>query len=314
MHTGQGSPAGRLIGAILVLAFLIPLGYFTWRLGSRSFLEAMAHGYGLDRVTAKASAFEFLVPLFAPKIDSGQASDAAREDFNAFLRFVSLLILFLLTFVLSAQSIEGIATERAKDTWTALLTTPLDGNEILRAKRLGVLWKHRLFLLLPMVLWTFGLLAGALHPVGFLAALIGLGLTAWFLTTWGTYCALVYPEAARASNLCIGVVILLQASALLPIFLHTTVLLGSLSNALNGWLMMVSYRDVRSALRAGTFPPLDLAGIMTGEGPARVAAAWCLGMVVLAAGAVLSHRAASRRFDVAADRPRRRQARGMSNG
>jgi hypothetical protein len=69
--------------------------------------------------------------------------------------------------------------------------------------------------------------------------------------------------------------------------------------------MLVSHRDVSTALQTGAFPALAMAGINTEEGVARVASAWGLNMVLLAAGGALFRRAAARRFDSVAGRPRR---------
>ena len=309
MYTGKGSPAGRLIGAAFLLTFcLIPLGVMTWRLGWPAFVEAIAHGYSLDRPGPKGMAFDFLVGMIMPGAYAGQASDVAREHFNGFLRIVSAMIECLLGFLLTATAVEGITTERARDTWTGLLTTPLGGDEILRAKRLGAIWRVRGALLLLIGLWTAGLVAGAIHPFGFLAAVLGLGLVAWSLPALGTYFAAVKPEAATASNLAVGVVLLAMLTAMGPLLLPSraaSVLQGALSFPFDTWLALASYRDVHEAARTGAYPPLGMAGIDTGEGVGRVALAWGMGMAFLAAGGALLRRASSRRFDDAAGRPRR---------
>ena len=66
-------------------------------------------------------------------------------------------------------SAAGIATERAKETWNSLIATPLTVRDILRSKMLAALWQMPWMLATVLVLWTIGLIAGAIHPLGYLA-------------------------------------------------------------------------------------------------------------------------------------------------
>jgi hypothetical protein len=318
MHTGRPGLVVRLIGAVLLLSFLIPLGVMTWKLAVPAFTETLARGYSVPTSQTsgtKGQGVDFVVRLSTPNLSNSQAPDSAREDFNSFVRFVSIIIEFILMLALTGAAVEGISTERTKETWTGLLATPLTGEEILRAKRRGAIWKNRLFLYLLVAFWAIGLVAGALHPVGFLAAIIGLGLMVWFVSGWGSYCGLVHLEPTTASNVGIGLVMVLLATGVLPMAASgalpmvlparlSTVLLGTGSPPLPSWLMLVSYRDVSIALQTGAFPALAMAGINTGEGVVPVAAACGLNLALLAAGGALFRRAAARRFDSVVGRPR----------
>jgi ABC-type transport system involved in multi-copper enzyme maturation permease subunit len=307
-HTGQPSLAARLVGTCFLMIMLFPLGYTTFTLGLPALAEAVAHRYTVDQTGSKGTAFDLLVGMLLPAGMAGQAPDAAREQFNAFLRLVSLALDCILAFLLTSTAIDGMTSERAKDTWTGLLATPLSGEEILRAKRFGALWKVRWILFLEVVLWTTGLVAGAIHPAGYLAAMVGLGLTAWALPALGTYSGLVVSEPASASNLGVGIVLLTLASGVLPLFLPTrsaTVFQGAVSTPFDSFLALASYRDLQTAWQAGAYPPLKMVGIETGEGFGRVAAAWGLGMVILAASGAYLRRQASQQFDAAVGRPRR---------
>jgi ABC-type transport system involved in multi-copper enzyme maturation permease subunit len=308
LYTGKPSRAAQLVGACFLLIMLLPLGYSTGKLGLSALAEAFAHGYTVDQTGSKGMAFDFLVGMFMPPGMAGRAPDACREEFNAFLRMVTIAIDCILVFLLTSTAIEGMTAERAKDTWTGLLATPLSGDEILRAKRLGALWKVRGALLLEVVLWTTGLAAGAIHPAGYLAAMVGLGLTAWILPALGTYFGLVYSEPAAAINLGVGVVLLALASGVLPFFLPTrsaTVFQAVLSTPFDSLLVLASYRDVQTAWQTGTYPPLTMLKIESGEGFGRVAAAWGMGMAIFAAGGAYLRRKASRQFDAAVGRPQR---------
>jgi hypothetical protein len=183
MHTGRPGRVARLIGTLFLLSFLIPLGVMTWKLAVPAFTETLARGYSFPASQTsggKRQGVDFVVRLASPNLISSQAPDAAREDFNSFIRTVSVILEFILILALTGNAVEGISTERTKDSWTGLLATPLSGEEILRAKRRGAIWKNRLFLYLLVALWAIGLVAGAVHPAGFLAGLFGLGLMVWF--------------------------------------------------------------------------------------------------------------------------------------
>ena len=75
--------------------------------------------------------------------------------------------------------------ERERGTWLGLIATPLSGWEILRAKMLGPVLSRLGGALTPIALWTVGLMAGAVHPLGFLAAVTGLAVFAWFGSALG---------------------------------------------------------------------------------------------------------------------------------
>ena len=70
---------------------------------------------------------------------------------------------------------EGIVSERARETWDSLIATPLTARDILRSKMLAALWRMRLLLAILLGLWTIGLVAGAIHPLGFVARCACLG-------------------------------------------------------------------------------------------------------------------------------------------
>ena len=64
--------------------------------------------------------------------------DAARTDFNLFLRIATAFIVFVLSLVAAGIAVELISTERAKDTWSSLIATPLSARQILLGKPLRV--------------------------------------------------------------------------------------------------------------------------------------------------------------------------------
>ena len=69
----------------------------------------------------------------------------------------------LLLMIASATS---VSREREDDTWISLVSTPLSGREILRAKLLGAAWSCRHLAYAILGIMAFGVAIGATHPLG----------------------------------------------------------------------------------------------------------------------------------------------------
>jgi hypothetical protein len=164
-------------------------------------------------------------------------------------------------------------------------------------------------LALVVALWLVGLAAGAVHPLGVLAALAVLSVTTGLTAVIGTAVSLWTRDPShdfRSNPLIVLLVFVLIFSGLLPRAVPaevSSVLLGAASGPLLLWLALVSWDDVAIALRSGAFPQLELLGIDTGEGVARVVATCLIGLGVQAVAAVLLYRAAVRSFDATMRRP-----------
>ncbi len=162
-----------------------------------------------------------------------------------------------------------------------------------------------------VLLWTLGLIAGAIHPLGFVLSLLTLFSWTWFMIAWGLLCAIKARVAELAAIPGISLAYLLTFAALLPFFLParvSSVLLGSLTSPLVLWLAEFSYRDLRNALHYPAFPHLHWIGIETGEGPLRVAATCLIGIIAPALGGLFVWRHALAHFDRLAGRPWRKDA------
>jgi hypothetical protein len=232
-----------------------------------------------------------------------------RQSFNHFLRGISSLVELVSLLAVVSAGAEGVASERARATWDGLLATPLDGREVLRAKMIGAAWKARWGVVLLIALWSAGLLAGSLHPLGVAAAVLVLGVSTWFMAALGTYASLVARDVAQAATWTTVLVPLLAVSFLACYMPAPTgsILMGTGSLPLVNWLCLVSYGDVREAIGQGTFN-LQIMGIFTDEGPLRVAATCLLGTTGYAIGAAWLTRSAFARFDRVVGRPERAPA------
>jgi hypothetical protein len=284
IHTARPAGLGEVLMVLLALGLVALIGYGTYRFARPAFLEWFAHGLGPP------------------------TSDIRRLEFNEFLRHVTSWVEFFTLLIAAGIAAEGITSERARATWDGLIATPLDGRTILGAKMLGAAWKVRWGVLLLVVLWSVGLLAGALHPLGFVAALVLLGVATWFMVALGTFMSLVSRDSAQASNRTL-IPVLLASGSFLACALPTrisTILLGMGSVPFVNWLSLMSYRDVGELLSGQrTFSRLAEIGVSTGEGPLRVLATCILGTAGTAAAAAGLSRAALARFDRAVGRPER---------
>jgi hypothetical protein len=128
----------------------------------------------------------------------GSGSYREREGFSSVLRIINALVFGFWMLWLGRLAAAAISMEREQDTWISLLATPLDGGEILRGKMFGAIRTTAPAGITVVLIWLIGLALGAIHPLGFLLALVGLVLFAWYATVLGTYFSLISKTTWRA--------------------------------------------------------------------------------------------------------------------
>jgi ABC-type Na+ efflux pump permease subunit len=308
MHGGSREmTVARLVDRLFVLALLGALVVATFWFARPAFFELVAHGYGAATGHDPSDEIHPVARLIVMGPSAGPPRGLARAEFNALLRQVTTTCDWFFVLALANLAASGVAAERARDTWSSLLATPLTGREILRAKMIGAVWRVRYWAAILVGLWATGLLVGAVHPLGFLAAVAGLAASSWFVAALGTYASLRSRTLGEATGRTSMPVLLLTFSWLLPILLPSgaaSILMGAGSMPLQVCLSLVSYDDVHSALSTGRLVPLAPFGSRMVEGVASVLATWLIGLVGQALGAYLLTRAAIRGFDVAVGRPK----------
>ncbi len=239
--------AGRVLGT-LGIGFLVYLT--TWFAGP-AFAELAERGYGAPRELPMPELHPLarMMVVKLGKVSLGQAPGHARLEFNIVLRQASAMLVMLSVLLVAGFAAEGVAVEKDRDTWLGLIATPLAGWEILRAKMIGAVWRARPLLLVLVGLWIVGLLAGALHPLGFLAALAGLGAMTWFFAALGTYVSLWSPDRKQATGRTMLPAMFSMSGFVLP-FLPAgsgTVLMGVGSMVFLTWASLLSYEDILAA-------------------------------------------------------------------
>jgi hypothetical protein len=312
MHSARGtsrlervsSRICRVIGiglfAALVLSFAAP-----------AFRELAERGYSRSSDNLAVPEFHPLARALVTKLSNLSntlAPGAARLEFNIILRQSSAAISYLCLFMLALSAAETVAGERERDTWNGVIATALTGNEILRAKMLGAVWRIREYIGALVALWIVGLLAGALHPLGFVAASLLLGASIAFFAAWGVYVSLWASTRARAVNAPFAMALLIPFTAIfvcLPIQPALRCPLTAGSVPLLTWSALLSYEDVSAMFQSGVFPQFAPFRLPAPPSAAQVVVTWFLGTMAYATAAFFCARAAFRGFDAAVDRPRR---------
>jgi len=306
IHTTRGNGPMKAVGVLVNVGLLAALAYATCYFARPAVFEVWRHGYGSGVTTSERPEFNLFVRMFVPRGGGNLPSDVARTEFNLFLRYVTSLITLLLTLIIAVSAAEAIAWERRKETWNSLLATPMSARAILQSALLATIWRIRQPIALLGVLWSMGLLAGAIHPLGYPLAMLNLAASVWFFAVCGVLASVRALGRAAAAGYSFNLVSLTLLFLALPFLLparFNSVLLGAGSHLFVGWMSLVSYRDVRAALHYAVYPPLEWMGIGTGEGPLWALAACALGIVAPAVGGWLAWRYAIAHFDRLVGRP-----------
>ena len=295
-----------LVERSIVLASISAVVAGLWWFAVPAFRELFERGYG---ASPEAFAMPELHPLMRllikarmPALSASMFPGQARLEFNIVLRlFTGLPMLFIAAAAFSA-GVESITRERRRETWFGLLATPLTAREILRGKARGSLWRLRWTALVLVSTWVVGLLAGAVHPLGFLASLGFLAAAGVFYVQIGLMMALreYDPDTRRKSRLTA-----IQAP--------TLVIAGVLLTAgpmILGWASLFTYEDVAAVLRAGPLPELRDGPVGEWVGARGVLLALLGATGALAFGARWLDRKNEREFDRAVGRPVRVEGRG----
>ncbi len=159
----------------------------------------------------------------------GKWSQRSWLAMNDALRAASVGLLLFGMLAVAAASATGLTGEREQDTWISLATTLLSPGEIIRAKQFGALWSAHWVGLGLVICWGAGLLLGAIHPVGVLAAAAIVASTGWLTAAAGIGLSSIAKNSTRAL-------------AFTFVFLAAFLVIGQSPWML--WLSLVSYHDL----------------------------------------------------------------------
>jgi ABC-type transport system involved in multi-copper enzyme maturation permease subunit len=307
-YTTRTTLIGQITGFCFATAILGTLAYFTCFFGGRAFVELWHHGYSAASASAHKPELNLVLRFFLEQSGPGVPIDAARTDFNIFLRLVTCVILFMMALVSTAIAGEVVAGERTRETWNSLIATPLSGRDILLGKLRASLWRLRTITITVLSLWTLGLLSGALQPLGFIAAVLVLTSSTGLYLVIGLWIALTATDRNTASSRSLTVIFLPMISAALPFLLparYSSVLWGAGSTPFLASLSLVTHRELHHVLEhpLDVYPAIVWLGLHTGEGPIAAAFTCLIGIIApaLAAWWIWNHCLA--KFDLWVGRP-----------
>jgi ABC-type transport system involved in multi-copper enzyme maturation permease subunit len=195
-HVARSGLVIRLFGLLLAVFAAVFLGDALLDHGRASFAEVAKYGYG----------------------DGIEVVHRARDQLQEFVATTAAGAYLLWMIGIATASASGISSEREDDTWISLLGTAITGEEILRAKALGALWRWRVVGLLAVGLWTFGLIAGAIHPIAYVMTLADFTAFSAFALALGSYVSLRAKSTTRAMVVTISVLFVLNIGYLMCLF------------------------------------------------------------------------------------------------
>ena len=257
----------------LTVAAVGGMGYLVYRMGIPAFQEVLDYGYG------------------------STGTQAARDALSAGVRFLTVCLYVLMALLLGAGAATGITMEREKDAWTSLTVTPLEGQEILTGKILGALWRVRGMLAALLFVWLIGLICGAVHPLGFLLAIVATSIDLTFIAVLGTYLSLRSKSSARAIAATIAILVFLNGGYLFCCM-----------PAMNGPESLLFTAGVTPMiLNAAPFSCSDLEWFLRDPRPARstFVMTGVLSLAFYGVSAFALLHACLSRFETEVDRPRR---------
>jgi hypothetical protein len=210
---------------------------------------------------------------------------------NAALRQSSTFLFILLLLSVASAAAVSLSSEREQDTWMSLAGTLLTGREIVVAKIRGAVWSSWRLVLGILIMWTVGLLAGGLFPLGVLAAVAELLVFCWFTAALGVWISARARNSTRALFATVFAMLALNGGYLIliaagPNLGSDMACVGMMPYML--WLSLISYREGVGMLHDIQVPLTCLASLL-----------------LYGLGAALLTLAAVEGFEKLEDRPRR---------
>ncbi len=150
---------------------------------------------------------DLALPAFRELLASGYGvgpSGSARGLFHLYLRIVATGVALAVLLGIASDAAAGMTTERERDTWISLITAPLTGREIVRAKLLGAVWGIRHVVVVAALLAFAGVLAGSLHPIALALVVVELMTYSAFVAALGTWVSLRAGDTLRAVAATLG--------------------------------------------------------------------------------------------------------------
>jgi ABC-type transport system involved in multi-copper enzyme maturation permease subunit len=122
-----------------------------------------------------------------------------RESMNVWTRFATVTAGILTVFAVAIRASTSITTERDKQTFDTLLTTPLSGSSIFNAKWAGSFFGSRRGMLWLALIWIVALCTGGMHWVALPLLIFAWAIYAAFAVTLGLWFSIVCRSTMQAT-------------------------------------------------------------------------------------------------------------------
>jgi len=149
------------------------------------------------------------VYAFFSALTSGTPSRFSRSEYHEYTTTMGTLVSCGLLLLVATRSAAAVTSEKERDCWASLLSTPLPPYQIVSAKILGSIYAVRGALLILAIIWGMGVI---LDPTFLLAVpfLLGTLLTiALFASSLGVLFSLRCRSSVRSMGATLGVCLLL---------------------------------------------------------------------------------------------------------
>lgn len=169
---------GRIFIILLVIASFVPAGVIVAQFVDRWWYSAPYYGW--------SRASQDIWRYFG-------------EEMNVYVRIVGTIVALLLLLGVAVRAAGSISSERDRQTWDSLMTSPLDSNTILFAKWLGSILSVRWGWLWLGGIGLLGLASTGVHPLAAPLLLAAWFIYAAFLAALGTWFSTVSRSTLRAT-------------------------------------------------------------------------------------------------------------------
>jgi hypothetical protein len=167
---------------------------------------------------------------------------------------------WLIQWTVGLRAAVAVASEREHGTWDAILLSPLEGREIIRAKIWGNLYSLRGFIAAAAIVWTLASLVGAIDLETYCARLGTTVAVSIFITAAGVWISLSSSTATRAMTFTIGTWLIAAACFAVMAAMIVAVLTMLIFMA---WLAITQTAFVSGGKLSGPPTPISFATGMT---------------------------------------------------
>lgn len=136
-----------------------------------------------------------------------QSRWSGHKDFFEYLYVLTGMLGSGVLLLLAARAAGLITSEKERDCWLSLLSTPLTGREIIRSKMWGNLYSARWPMLILAAHWALGVMLRPDYILAALATLVTFLLAAWYVTNLGLCFSLTSQTTMRAIGATLGTLI-----------------------------------------------------------------------------------------------------------